>query len=353
MAGRRGPCYTEDVDLRRIGLHPDFWHPVARSAELAAPGTVPARFAGEPIALVRTESGALFALEDRCAHRQVPLSKGAVSGERLRCGYHGWTYDATGRCVDVPYLAGAAPNGVRAYPCREAYGLVFVFPGDPAKAAGAAFPEVPSFSDPSYKTRALDRLIRCHYSFLHENLLDMNHQFLHRSLMGGIGTALLGRDSGDGWVEARYTFKRTGGKRPWGEKLMIGERDESSQDRDTMTIRTSYPYQTLTFRRAGKAAPALDLWLSYVPQDREQRTNRAFGLMSIRRPALPWLLDLFWPVIARFTDGILDQDRRVVELEQLAWDEQGEDRNQEVFPVILSLRELLARSGTAIPSRSF
>jgi len=335
------------MDLRQVALHPEFWHPVARGSEIA-PGSVSrARFAGEPIALARAANGALHALEDRCAHRQVPLTEGVLIGDQLRCGYHGWTYAMSGECVDVPYVRGdkRCPNVVRRYPCREAYGLVFVYPGDPANAESAPFPEVPSYADPAFKTRTLDRLVRCHYSFMHENLMDMNHQFLHRSLMGGIGTILLGRGRGDGWVEARYTFTRTSGKRPWGEKLMIGERDESSNERDLMTIRTRYPYQTLTFRRAGKAQPALDLWLSYVPQDKEQRTNRTFGLMMIRRPSVPWLLDVFWPLIARFTDGILEQDRRVVELEQKAWDEQGGDRNREVFPVILALRELLARSG--------
>lgn len=342
------------MDLRRVALHPEFWHPVARGSEIARGSVARARFAGEPIALVRTESGALHALEDRCAHRQIPLSEGVVQADRLRCGYHGWTYEMTGKCVDVPYLRGEqlCPNAVRRYPCREAYGLVFIYPGAPANAESAPFPELPSYADPAFKTRTLDRLVRCHYSFMHENLLDMNHQFLHRSLMGGISTVLLGRASGDGWVEARYTFTRASGRRPWGEKLMIGERDESSDDRDEMTIRTRYPYQTLTFRRAGKSELALELWLAYVPQDEEQRTNRTFGLMMIRRPSMPWLLDLCWPMIERFTDRILEQDRRVVELEQQAWDAQGGDLNREVFPVILSLRELLVRSGVALNGAS-
>ncbi len=65
--------------------------------------------------LVRPAEGPVFALEDRCAHRQVPLSQGVVSGCAVRCGYHGWTYDASGKCVDVPYLGkGKLPNGVRA-----------------------------------------------------------------------------------------------------------------------------------------------------------------------------------------------------------------------------------------------
>jgi hypothetical protein len=337
------------MDLRRVGLHPDFWHPLARSREIARGQARAASFAGEPIVLVRDEAGTLHALEDRCAHRQVPLHEGAVCGNILRCGYHGWGYDMTGRCVDVPYLSGTerVVNGVRSYPCREAYGLAFVFPGDAARAEAAPLPQAPAFSDPAYKTRVLDRLVRCHYSFMHENLMDMNHQFLHRSLMGGISASLLGQDSGPGWLEARYTFARTGGRRPWGEKLMIGERVEGGGDRDTMTIRTQYPYQTLTFRRAGRAEAALDLWLAYVPVDREQRVNRTLGLMMIRRPAVPGLIEALWPVIARFTDGIFEQDRRIVELEQLAHDAQGADLNREVFPVIRELRALLARSGVA------
>ena len=100
---------------------------VARSE---AGQTYAARFAGEPIALVRPEGGEVFALEDRCAHRQVPLSKGTVDGCTIRCCYHGWRYDASGACVDVPYLGkGKLPNGVRRYPCFERDGLIFVWPG--------------------------------------------------------------------------------------------------------------------------------------------------------------------------------------------------------------------------------
>ena len=82
-------------DLRRIGSHPDHWYPLAWSRELAAGKTYATTFAGEPVVLIRPKEGPVFALEDRCAHRQVPLSKGVVSGCAVRCGYHGWTYDAS------------------------------------------------------------------------------------------------------------------------------------------------------------------------------------------------------------------------------------------------------------------
>ena len=77
-------------DLRRIGLHPDFWYPLARSKDVARGKTHLAMYAGEPIVIARGTSGRVFALDDRCAHRQFPLHKGVVSGETLKCAYHAW-----------------------------------------------------------------------------------------------------------------------------------------------------------------------------------------------------------------------------------------------------------------------
>ena len=343
---------AENADLRRTGLHPDFWYPIARSAKLKRGKTLAVQFAGDPIVLARAADGACFALENRCAHRQVPLDAGVVCPKGLRCGYHGWTYDTAGRCVDIPYLAGGKkrPNGVRSYPCREAYGLIFIFPGDLAKAEATPFPEIPTYDDPRYKIRYLDRRVACHYSFMHENLMDMNHQFLHRRLMGGIKTISLGKRSGENWVEADYSFGRESGKQSFGEWFIIGKRDgdESRKRRDLMTIRTEYPYQTLRFWTAGSEEPALDLWNVYIPVDGEQRINHTFGMIMVQKPPIPGLIHLLWPFIIWFTEGIFREDRWIVELEQKAYDEQGGDRNQEIFPVILSLRDLLARGGVPL-----
>jgi phenylpropionate dioxygenase-like ring-hydroxylating dioxygenase large terminal subunit len=308
-AQQHAPVQREQPrDIRKTGIHPDFWYPLARSKDVKKGKTLGVAFAGEPIVLVRTESGEVFALEDRCAHRQVPLHAGVVRGERLQCCYHCWTYDKTGRCVNIPYLdkEHALPNGVKSYPCREAYGLVFVFPGDPAALETAAFPNVPTYADPHYKTRYLDRRINCHYSFMHENLMDMNHQFLHRSLMGNIRARPLDLRGGDDWVEVDYTFQRAAGKQPFGEMFMLGKRNEKPKDglNDLMTIRTGYPYQSLKFWTTGSDMPALDLWNIYVPVDRAQRVNQTYGLMMIRKPGIPGLIHLMWPFIAWFTDGI-------------------------------------------------
>ena len=342
----------EQNDLRKVGAHPDYWYPLLSSHKLKKGKAIGVTFAGEPIVLVRSASGEIYALEDRCAHRQVPLSQGVVNGENIQCCYHGWVYDCSGKCVNIPYVgkAEAIPRGVRAYPCREDYGFIFVFPGDASKADSVPFPDVPAWHDKKYKTRVLDDQVGCHYSFLHENLMDMNHQFLHRKIMSKINTTFLGLRDEENSVEVDYTFSRVG-KQPMGEKVMLGIRGAPTEEKpkDLMTVSTQYPYQVLRFWTAGAEHPALDLWITYVPVDKEQRINHTFGLINIRRPDIPYLLDLAWPFIIYFTNGIFAEDRWVVEMEQDAFDSQGEDWNQEIFPVVQAVRDLLIRKGVPIP----
>ena len=243
------------------------------------------------------------------------------------------------------------PNGVRAYPVAEKEGLVLIFPGDAALAPRVNLPALGSVADPAYKTRRFGREVGCHYSFMHENLMDMNHQFLHRRVMGQIRPRFVGQDSGDGWVEAKYTFARMAGKQPLGEALVFGQRrgnGNATGDRDLMTIRTEYPYQTLRIVTDSEI-PVMDLWITYAPLDREQRRIRTFGLLSVHKPKLPGLLQAFWPLLVVFTERIFKEDRAIVEQEQAAHDAQGGDWNQEVFPVIRSLRALLRSNGVSEP----
>lgn len=342
---------ASDTDIRRVGIDPDRWYPVAASRSVPRGRTFAAAFAGERIALFRGASGAVHALEDRCAHRQVPLSMGAVEGDVLRCCYHAWAYRGNGRISQIPYLPKGVdrpPRGVRAYPVREAYGLVFVFPGDPAKADATAFPAHPVYASPRHRTMAFSHTVTCHYSFLHENLLDMNHQFLHRGVVGRIQPVFLGSDTGRDVVEARYLFTHRGGRKDRGAGFLAGEGLGRRDSVDVVTIRTEYPYQTLHLVPERAELPAFSLWVAYVPVDAEQRVSHVHGLLTITKPRVPQLLDLAWPFIRRFTERVFAEDRMAVEAEQRAWDEQGRDRNHEIFPLILDVREVLRSNGVPI-----
>jgi len=334
-------------DLRRIGAHPDFWYPLAWSDDLRSGRVIGRHFADQPIALYRGKSGQVFALEDRCAHRQVPLHLGTVSGETLKCGYHGWSYNCAGACIDVPYLGREKlPNGVKSYPVLERDGLIFVFPGVASLAASRTPQELGAVADPRYKTRHLKRDVACHYSFMHENLFDMNHQFLHRKQMGMIKATCLDRRQGEDWCEVDYTFSRTAGRQSVGEAAILNTLGAGNGEgyRDLMTIRTGYPYQTLRVW-VGGGEPALSVWLGYTPIGREQRRNHTFGFLSVKKAKIPGLTQMAWPFISWFTERIFQEDKEIVEREQAAWDAQGGDWNNEVFPAIKDLRELLRRNG--------
>jgi phenylpropionate dioxygenase-like ring-hydroxylating dioxygenase large terminal subunit len=280
-----------------------------------------------------------------------------VCGNELKCHYHGWTYDGSGQCVDVPYLGkDRLPNGVKSYPAREVDGLIFVFPGDPSLAEDRLPVHLGSSQRRDYKTRELNRQVACHYTFMHENLFDMNHQFMHRKQMGSIRAKCIGRQHGDNWAQVEYTFSRTEGKASVGEQVIVDlvrKRGEARKDfRDHMQIRTDYPGQSLKVWVGRDIQPSddpvLDVWLGYTPLDAEQRTNRTFGYLSVKKPPIPGLIHAVWPFVVWFTENIFREDKEIVEFEQQAYDAQGADWNNEVFPAIRDLRGVLARCGRPI-----
>ena len=201
---------------------------------------------------------------------------------------------------------------------------MFVFPGAIAKAAITPLPLLPEFESAAHKSMTFSRTVRCHYSFMHENLLDMNHQFLHRGIVGKIEPELLGYDVDPRSVEARYLFTYASGKLNLAAGLM-GAGLHGSKSADVVTICTAYPYQTLQLVPGSAGLAAFSLWVAYVPEDAEQRTNHVYGLLMIKKPPVPGALHLAWPFIRRFTERVFAEDRMAVEAEQRAWDEQGED----------------------------
>src|SRR4051794_7268836 len=84
------------------GLFPrDQWYVAAYTGEVGEE-LLARTICGEPIVFYRTSGGEAVALADRCVHRRFPLSESNRDGDRIVCGYHGFTYDATGACVAVP-----------------------------------------------------------------------------------------------------------------------------------------------------------------------------------------------------------------------------------------------------------
>ena len=144
-------------------------------------------FLGEPVVLYRKQGGTPVALEDRCCHRQLPLSMGKLEGDELRCGYHGLKFDPSGACVEIPGQSNIPPQArVRAYPVLEKFGWVWIWMGDPAKADPALIPNWWWAEHPDWAFSRPDPIyVRCNYQLISDNVLDVTHlAYVHATSIG-------------------------------------------------------------------------------------------------------------------------------------------------------------------------
>ena len=140
----------------------------------------------EPVVLFRREDGVPVALEDRCCHRQAPLSAGRLIGNIVECGYHGLQFDTTGNCVRVPSQDRIPPSAkVRSYPVIEKNHWVWIWMGDPANADPALIEDFHWMDDPHWRFGGASLHVEANYLLLVENLLDTTHlPFLHPESLG-------------------------------------------------------------------------------------------------------------------------------------------------------------------------
>ena len=106
------------------------WFPVCRGEEAAPRHIVHTALLGQELAVWRADDGTVNAWENRCPHRGVRLSVGTNLGDRLKCRYHGWTYESgSGQCVERPAHPGEEPPSLvraRRFACVEVGGYVWV-----------------------------------------------------------------------------------------------------------------------------------------------------------------------------------------------------------------------------------
>lgn len=160
------------------------WWAAARSAEI---GDKPygCQMLDTPVVLYRRASdGQVVALHDRCAHRWAPLSAGWVDGDRIVCGYHGFEYEHSGKCVRIPSQDNIPAKAcVRPYPVLERHGMVWVWLGDPERAKdNEPAPELAFLTDPAWSVVSGETPLEANYMMLKENVLDLTHfGFVHRN----------------------------------------------------------------------------------------------------------------------------------------------------------------------------
>jgi phenylpropionate dioxygenase-like ring-hydroxylating dioxygenase large terminal subunit len=127
------------------------------------------------------------ALDDRCSHRNYPLSVGAFVGDEIQCGYHGLRFDSCGNCVWAPGQE-RIPSRANVPPGRSSSVVpwVWVWMGDPSAAdPDRKLPAMAWLDDPNWATVHGVEPLAARAGLLIDNLLDLSHEtFLHAGYIG-------------------------------------------------------------------------------------------------------------------------------------------------------------------------
>lgn len=180
----------ENEALTRVGpgtlmgnLMRQYWLPALRSDELEA-GGAPVRLLllGEKLIAYRSPNGDVGVMDHRCPHRNASLFFGRNEEGGMRCVYHGWQFDVSGQCVDVPNI----PDGeafkskvkTTAYKAFEKHGVVWVYMGDQSRVPPTPGIEVLNAEDGEIELAFALR--ECNFLQCLEGDIDTSHlAFLH------------------------------------------------------------------------------------------------------------------------------------------------------------------------------
>lgn len=190
-----------------------FWQPVYQASRLRTGRAVPLKIMSEEYTLYRGESGTPYITAPRCPHRLTRLSTGKVEGEDIRCFYHGWKFDGSGQCLEMP----AEPPGserrlaIRSYPVREYLGLIFAYLGEGEPPEFPRYPHIEGPGEPDWFVH----LRPINYFTQIDNVVDPAHTPFTHAGAGFLENGVVGVPRVEGheneWGIIQY------GRRPNGE----------------------------------------------------------------------------------------------------------------------------------------
>ncbi len=174
-----------------------YWMPALLSRELPESDGPPRRLRllGEDFIAFRDTTGEVGIVEPRCPHRGASLFFGRNESCGIRCSYHGWKFDVSGACVDVPTAAPEIAErikpkaAIRALTVREQAGVVWAWFGD---GPAPALPQFEFANVPASHCFVSKKLQQCNWAQACEGGLDTAHfSFLHAGVQNGERVSLL------------------------------------------------------------------------------------------------------------------------------------------------------------------
>jgi nitrite reductase/ring-hydroxylating ferredoxin subunit len=181
---------------------PDGWFQVAYSDDLAVGEVETLRYFARDLIAFRGEDGEAHVFDAHCPHLGAHLGYGGqVVSDRLRCPFHSWEFDGSGRCVHLPYAKRIpAKAAIRSWPVCEKNGMLMLYHDKQGRPPTRDVPKVPEYeSDEWSDYYRRDFVIRSQAQELAENTVDPAHfKFVH-------GTAELPRAKA--WIDEDQVFR--------------------------------------------------------------------------------------------------------------------------------------------------
>lgn len=157
---------------------PRGWFVIGFSEEIEAERVYARRYFGRDLVVWRTSAGEPRVFDAYCPHLGAHLGHGGkVEGDSIRCPFHAWAFDESGKCSDVPYARKVpAKARVRSWPTLERNGTVMMWHDPAAEPPQDYVPELPQFGAEGWTPwKHRTARIRTHPREVVENVADIAH----------------------------------------------------------------------------------------------------------------------------------------------------------------------------------
>ncbi len=164
--------------MTRLAKYPKGWFAIAFSDEIGPCGVKPLRYFGRDLVAFRGEDGGVRVLDAHCPHLGAHFGHGGkVCANTIRCPFHAWRFDDTGKCVEVPYAKRVPPGAkVNAWIVREVNGVVMMWHDEARSAPEFDVPVIPEYGSPAWLPWSRHSyFIATHPREVVENLADKAH----------------------------------------------------------------------------------------------------------------------------------------------------------------------------------
>ncbi|MGX7896009.1 Rieske 2Fe-2S domain-containing protein [Tsuneonella sp. HG222] len=280
-----------------------------------------------PVVLYRKADGTAVAVEGRCPHRHFPLGASKRVGDAIQCGYHGITFDYSGKCTFVPSqekIPGVYT--IKSYPLVERGLWAWIWPGDPDKADESLIPSLEEigYNIPGmYSKPFYSHYVEGRYQLLNDNLLDLTHLgYLHGS---SIGTADDAATPEERTVDDRRILSRRVMRNADLPPVFEGRPElEGAVDRVSgmdfylpgFHAGVAEVHANESEPRAGEVLLASRVWHAVTPAKRHS-TNYFFAMGSINRSDVDGMVEYLKPVVQEDIFATVEIEKIIATVDEL------------------------------------